>query len=142
MAAYKNILIPLDGSECSERALEEGRTLAQAFGSSVTLMYVVSDPDFDCSMGSPMIMTDSLKADVSEAHDYLDKRAAGFTTPVKTTVQVGCVSKTIVAEAERGGYDLLVMGSQGLGSPVRRFFLGSVTKRILLDVRVPVLVVR
>ena len=142
MAGYQNILIPLDGSECSERALAEGRSLAEAYHAAVTLMYVVSDPDFDCTMGAPIVATEGLKNDCAEAKEYLEKRAATFKQPAKTTVQIGCVAKTIVKEAERGEYDLIVMGSQGLGLPVRRFFLGSVTKRILLDVKVPVLVVR
>jgi nucleotide-binding universal stress UspA family protein len=45
----------------------------------------------------------------------------------------------IVREAETGGYDLVVVGSRGLG-PVGRLILGSVSERLVLRSPVPVLV--
>ena len=42
MNGYKHILVPLDGSECSERALVEAQRIQQAFGSKLTMLYVLS----------------------------------------------------------------------------------------------------
>lgn len=142
MAGYSKILIPLDGSECSERALEEGKHLQEAFHTSVVLLYVVSDPDFDGAMGSPAVMTENLKHDCAEGEKYLSKRQSHFDGNVETVVRVGNVAKTIVEEADKQEADLIVMGSQGIGSALRRFLVGSVAKRVLSDAKQSVLIVR
>ena len=71
MNGYKHILVPLDGSECSERALVEAQRIQQAFGSKLTMLYVVSDPDFDCAMGNPAATSASVQRDCAEAEKYL-----------------------------------------------------------------------
>ena len=118
MDGYKHILVPLDGSECSERALVEAERLQEAFGARLTLLYVVSDPDFDCTMGSPAVTNASVQRDCA-----------------------GCVAKSILAATEKLGCDLIVMGSQGLGSALRRFLVGSVAKNVLSNATVPVMIV-
>ena len=41
---YQHILMPIDGSTCSEHALATGLELARAVGAEVTFLYVVTDP--------------------------------------------------------------------------------------------------
>ena len=77
MKGYQHILVPLDGSECSERALIEAERLQEAFGARLTLLYVVSDPDFDCTMGNPTVASASVQRDCAEAEKYLFARFCG-----------------------------------------------------------------
>ena len=141
MEGYKNILVPMDGSECSERALKQALLLKQAFGSKLTLLNIVSDPDIDCSMGNPSIVNASVKKEREDAEAYMAKRVADLPADVETKVVVGCISKSIIAEAEDMKADLIVMGSQGLGSVLRRLLVGSVAKNVLSNTEIPVLVV-
>ncbi|MDO4280957.1 MAG: universal stress protein [Peptococcaceae bacterium] len=141
MSGYEHILIPVDGSECSERALAEGKRMQAAFGAQVTLLFVVSDPDFDCTMGNPSLGVASMEHDVAEAETYLARCAESFEKDCETKVVVGCIAKSILAEAKALGCDLIVMGSQGLGSALRRFLVGSVAKNVLSSAEVPVLIV-
>jgi len=41
---YKHILIPIDGSSCSELAIHQGLSLAKSVNARVTFMYVLEDP--------------------------------------------------------------------------------------------------
>lgn len=141
MEGYKHILVPLDGSECSERALVEAERLQEAFGSKLTLLYVVSDPDFDCTMGNPVSASASVKRDCEEAEKYLARCAEAYPGTAETQVVVGCVATSIQQAGEKLGCDLIAMGSQGLGSALRRFLVGSVAKSILANATVPVLIV-
>lgn len=141
MEGYKHILIPLDGSECSERALMEAERLQEAFGARLTLLYVVSDPDFDCTMGNPVTASASVRRDCAEAEKYLARCAEEYPGTAEPQVVVGCVASSILQAAEKLECDLIVMGSQGLGSPLRRFLVGSVAKNILANATVPVLIV-
>lgn len=141
MDGYKHILVPLDGSECSERALVEAERLQEAFGARLTLLYVVSDPDFDCTMGSPAVTNASVQRDCAEAEKYLARRAESYDGEAETKVVVGCVAKSILASCRALEADLIVMGSQGLGSALRRFLVGSVAKNVLANAEVPVMIV-
>jgi nucleotide-binding universal stress UspA family protein len=55
-------------------------------------------------------------------------------------VVVGVPHKQIVKIAEDGNYELIVMGKRGF-SEVERFFVGSVTQKVLSEAHCPVLVV-
>jgi len=50
------------------------------------------------------------------------------------------ILEVILDEARKESYDLIVMGKRGL-SKITRFFIGSVTQRVLADAPCPVLVV-
>ena len=141
MDGYQHILVPLDGSECSERALVEAQRLQQAFGSKLTLLYVVSDPDFDCTMGNPAATSINVQRDCAEAEKYLARRVETFDGHAEPQVVVGCVAKSILTASEQLGCDLIIMGSQGLGSALRRFLVGSVAKNVLANAMMPVLIV-
>ena len=59
----------------------------------------------------------------------------------KFTYKVGHAAETIAAFAEKGKYDLMVMGSHGHGSLVN-LVMGSVATKVLANCGVPVLLVR
>lgn len=141
MEGYKHILVPVDGSQCSERAIEEAKRLQASFGAKLTLLYVVSDPDFDVSMGNPTLSVASSKHEMKNAELYLKRCAESFEGEVDTKVVMGTIARKIIDEASNLGCDLIVMGSLGLGSSLRRFLIGSVSQNVLSNTALPVLIV-
>ena len=84
--------------------------------------------------------------------DYYADEAEKVLKPIRTFLpkqgidakfgfKTGVVSETIVAAAEKGKFDLLVMGSHGHGT-LTNLVLGSVATKVLAHCRVPVLLIR
>jgi nucleotide-binding universal stress UspA family protein len=50
---YKYILMPTDGSKCSEDAIKQGLTLAKNLAAEVTFLYAIEDPAYDMPRAAP-----------------------------------------------------------------------------------------
>ena len=146
----KKILIPIDGSEFSDRALQMGKDLAQTIGGSVVLLHVVnveipSYVDFTSTsaIGSNL---DSVRAAAAEnAKIVLDKgkEFLGDLCCVATLETSGySPADSIVRTADAEGVDLIIMGSEGTGSFSKGILMGSVTNRVLHLTKIPLLVVK
>jgi nucleotide-binding universal stress UspA family protein len=143
---FQKILVPTDGSRYALRAAEVAADLARRYGAEVTLLLA---SDFHSIRTSPAPNT--VKASIEQAlHDANAAALAQTAAPlqqagVKVTAREveGAPAFVIGREAADGGYDLVVMGSRGLGlSADQRDFLGSVTERVLRIVSCPVLTVK
>lgn len=138
---FGNILAPIDGSEHSRHAFRYVLGLAETQGARVTLLH--------CYGHIPMLVGGSARGEIAarsvrEAETllkpYADKlRALGVEPPL--LLREGAPDEVIVAEAERGGYDLIVMGSRGL-SDLAGALMGSVAHKVLQGAPCPVLVTR
>jgi nucleotide-binding universal stress UspA family protein len=84
--------------------------------------------------------------------DYYEDEAEKVLKPIRTflakqgidatfTFKTGVVSDTIVGMAEKGKFDLLVMGSHGHGT-LTNLVLGSTATKVLAHCKVPVLLIR
>lgn len=129
---FKKILVPVDGSAFSFRAVKTAASLAEKYGSEVTLLYVVTMP-FTSTAVSPEVgviipqhIFDELEA---EGHKILAQAATDLSQAVvKTQIRTGHPAMEIIDEA-KNGYNLIVMGSRGLGE-LRGFVMGSVSDRV------------
>ncbi len=143
---FKHILVPVDGSPTSMMAVSKAAGLAKAFGSAVTILYVI-DPYPFTGVGADFAYGQAqyLSAATAEANAALDAAK-------KALQEVGIEADTVVGEGhavqegisralESTGADLIVMGSHGRRG-IEKLVLGSVTQRVLGVVHVPVLVVR
>lgn len=144
---FKHILIPVDGSETSMRAVAKAAALAKAFGSAVTALYVI-DPYPFTGVGADFAYGQAqyLSAATAEANAALDATksavAQAGVTDVSTMVGEGhAVHDGIQRAVESTGADLIVIGSHGRRG-LEKLVLGSVTQKVLSVARVPVLVVR
>ncbi len=140
---YKKILVPLDGSELSERALVHAHALAKALGAQVVLLRVVVFPTRDYDVTPPMEETVSAEM-LSETKRYLENHAgnlrrAGVTAT--TFAESGRVADTIVDFTETHQIDLIVMSTHGR-TGAARWIIGSVADRVVHGAHVPVLLVR
>ncbi len=142
------ILVTLDGSEFSERAIDHAVALGQPFGAEYVLLMVLEPPypvvDPNGLMVVPLDPEAERKLRAS-AQRYLEGHAArlrqrGF--KVATQVADGLpVARTILAEADRIGADLIAIASHGVGG-LQRVLVGSVTDKVVRGATHPVLVVR
>jgi len=149
---YGRILVPTDGSDVAESAVDHALDLAERYDAEVHALYVVDIDSVNFSLGTEQV--DRLKQgrfdEMGELKDQADE-ATGVVgvvadrgdergVDVVEHVSGGRPHKVIANYAEDNGIDLIVMGSHGRAG-VRRALLGSVTERTLRSTHVPVLVV-
>ncbi len=147
-ADVETILIPLDGSDLSEQALEHATELGEIFGSAYHLTRVVAYP---LDIASPYLpytvqMNQNILVDAkASAAEYLEERADRMrrrglrvTTSVAVDAQAG---HGILSEAEAVGCDLIAMATHGR-SGVGRLVLGSAADKVLRGTQVPLLLYR
>lgn len=140
----RQILVPIDGSELSLRAADAGASLAARFGASLSLFTAVEPPEAGASLVSESAMEAIRQAVWGAGEAMLDQAAArvrSLCPDARKQVVSGTPAAAIAAEANTG-YDLVVMGSRGLGMvPSERHLLGSVTERVLRRTNCPVMVI-
>lgn len=139
----KRLLVPLDGSELSERALVMAGDLAESLNATMILARVVPPPVAGRSY-APHLLEQLQEAHTKEAQQYVDaiaRRARNDRLTVETRVPAGDVATTLIRLAQQEDCDLIVMGSHGMGGLGWHVF-GSVAQKVLHGSTVPVLVVR
>lgn len=144
---FKKILVPLDGSELAERALEPALALAQQQHGEVILLSVpvlqhmfVMEP-----AGYGFLLPEqSVEQSRTELGDYLkgvQNRRAHPNVKVHTLIEEGDEATTIVEVAAAEQIDLIVMSTHGR-TGFTRWMLGSITEKVLREAPCPVLVIR
>ncbi|MCA9835347.1 MAG: universal stress protein [Trueperaceae bacterium] len=142
---YANILVPVDGSDCSTLAFNHALSLAKALGSSLTLLTAVEDP-VQYVYGLPEV-----GAYLPELYNDLKKSAEQTLANFEQEAQAaGLKVKTILAEHSKpedaildneASFDLIVMGTHGRRG-LNRMVLGSVAESVLRRSSKPHLFVR
>ena len=136
---FHKILVPVDGSEHSEKALSLVRELASKFDSEVLVFHVREK-----SVGKG----GSWDVDLTEEEvDIAEEGAQGLVAEgVKAKSErqselYGHAAQRIVRAADENSVDGIVMGSRGL-SDWKGLLVGSVTHKVLHMASCPVVVVR
>lgn len=143
---FKHILIPVDGSPTSMAAVDKAAGLAKAFGSAVTVIYVIDPYPFtgvgaDFAYGQDQYLS-AATAEANSAIDATRERLAGAGVQAEVrVVESHAVWRGILEAAESAGADLVVMGSHGRRG-LEKLVLGSVTQSVLSHAKVNTLVVR
>ena len=136
---FLNILVAIDGSASSGRALEQAIDLARAMNSKLTLITVA--PPLSHYVTLAGVKPETMQEELEKWADGI-LRKAGATVPddvVAHRVQrSGHAGQEILEEAERGQYDLVVLGSRGRGR-AQEGLLGSVNGYLHFHARVPLL---
>lgn len=143
---FKHILVPVDGSSTSTKAIQQAAVMAKAFSCEVTAVCVIDNYAFT-GVGTEFAFGQSeyLKAATAEAHQAIDaarKYFEGDGTVVHASVLEGqAVYKSILEAAEASAADLIIMGSHGRKG-LEKLVLGSVAAQILAHTHLPVMIVR
>ena len=146
---YEHILIPTDGSDTANVAVDHAVDHAAKYDAQLHALYVVDIDAVNFGLGTEQVdrirqgnfgeMTE-LKANADAATGAVASAATERSVEVREQVRVGTPHDVIAGYAENNDIDLIVIGSHGR-SGVRRALLGSVTERVLRSTHIPVLVV-
>lgn len=152
---FKKILVAFDGSEPSKHALNHAVEVAKKFQADIKIISVVPRvmmPVFpDEGFGAAPIsaaqefgeyqekMTDFYENALNEAESRIEEESPEL--KVETVLKEGRPSSTIVETAEEDDFDLIVIGSRGLGG-ITGWILGSTSRRVVESCTKPILVVK
>jgi nucleotide-binding universal stress UspA family protein len=146
MTVIARILVPVDFSEHSDRAVEYAVAMGKHFGACVELFHVVEDPFESGGWGSEVYVSDldGLRSRaLDDAKARIERCRSGVLAgdvPIVATVQMGHVANTIVEYATAAHADLVVMGTHGR-TGLAHLIIGSVAERVVRLAPCPVLTV-
>ena len=146
----RQLLVPVDGSPLSERALEYAFDVHD--DGSVVALHVIDpgDPGYSASMDVDVRTEPARGSDAwydraedaeAEVFDAARELAADYDTDIATESAVGDPAREIVDYAEEHDVDTIVMGSHGRSGPTR-LLLGSTAELVVGRAPVTVTVVR
>lgn len=148
------ILVCTDGSENSRKCLNFTARMAGSCDiNEITVLHVHENrpllPDywqggypFSAEEKQQLLKMDRRLREQQEKHfTGLDETFAGVSARVSSLFKVGHPAEEIAREAEKGGYDLVVIGQRGRGG-VKKLFLGSVSNAVLQAVKTNVTIVK
>ncbi|MCH3913708.1 MAG: universal stress protein [Acidaminococcaceae bacterium] len=141
---FKKILVPVDGSDSSWRALAAAKEMAEKFGGDLVVVTVTQPIDHLNLLVVRREFQDTLAElkEVSEKIISLAKmKLTGYEKKVDYVIKEGHPAECIVALAKEKECDSIVIGRRGL-SGVEEFFLGSVSSNVAQQSVVPVVIVR
>ena len=142
---YTNILLPVDGSKHSEKAIEAAISLCKSlnYETKITILHVLPPVNY---WGSEMV---AANLDIQEIAKQQEER---LLQPLRATIEGAGIACNVIHEqgnpadiicsiAESEHIDLIVMGSRGLGT-VGEMLLGSVSHKVLQHSICPVLLIK
>lgn len=145
MFRYAKILVPLDGSEFAERALEPALAIAQPMEAEVVLFRVAQPiPRTQALADMPDVYNDVVAAAYREAESYLREIQARLGYPhlaIEHRAGEEGVARQILDYAAQNEVEMIVMTSHGR-TGVRRWVYGSVTEKLLHSCPCSILIVR
>ncbi len=138
------IMAAVDRSNFADCVVDLVSRIAPVEQSQVLIMNVAPrEPDVLGQQLTRKVITDPVPEGLQDRRDLLDRLAAELDQvgiSCETLLIRGAPAPTIIAEADRWGAELVVVGSQGRGMIYRKF-LGSTSEKVLEARRFPVLVV-
>ena len=139
--ALKKILVPIDFSPASRKALLYAMPLAAEFHAEILLLHVmeVFYPPPELAMVDSPLLEEKAIAEARNELAAWGRQIAGVA--VTTSIQRGNPYLAIVDAARSSRTDLIVVGNRGR-SGLEHFLLGSTAERVVRHASCPVLVVR
>ena len=138
------VLVPIDFSDCSKKALQYALPFAKQFGATLQLVHVVPMNYFVGSefgaIDFPLMEAD-LKKSAQKQLDELAAREIGPETAAEVVVRAGQPVAEIVATARKSEADLIILSTHGR-TGLRHVFMGSVAENGVRYAPCPVLIVR
>jgi len=139
---FQKILVPLDGSDHSSRALEVAIQLAKQLKCKLVLLTVYSM--VAASGSSPELSLMAIEASRDRGKEILksaEEKVKSEMIEVETELTAGTAVEAIVEKSKEGKFDMIVMGARGLGT-MRKLLIGSVSEGVIKSAPCPVLIVK
>lgn len=140
MGLFENVLVPIDGSKASLKALNSAIEIAQMSGAQITILHVI-----------PAI-EESTKSRIEKFEKQIEKQGQGILDDAatiakkqkvkfKTSLTRDSPGHAIVRLAKKGKFDHVVMSTTGTGS-AQDDMLGSVSNYVVHKSEIPVYLIR
>jgi universal stress protein A len=141
----RSILVPIDFSVHSKNALKYAVPLAEKFGASLHLVYVVEPTIYPADLGFGQVVLPGVEDELREKGagelQSLIEREIGKRVKATSAVRSGNPHQEILREAEDKAVDMIVVATHG-HSGVEHMLFGSTADRIVRRSKVPVLTIR
>jgi len=141
----QRILVPIDFSVHAKNALRYAIALAEQFGASLHLIYVVEPTVYPADLGFGQVVMPDVEEELRERGfeelNALVEREIGERVKATSTVRTGKPHQEILAEADEQDADLIIVASHG-HTGVEQILFGSTAMRIVRLAKCPVLTVR
>ncbi len=147
---FKKILLPVDGSEYSSKAIDYVADLAKKYDSKVVLIHAYQVP---VEIQDRAVPFGGSVAGIVEIENYLlqcgerllEKASSGLEErypdiSIATVLKEGKAGSVIEESVENEDYDLIVMGRRGLGA-IRSYIFGSVSTYVMHHCKCPLFIV-
>lgn len=146
---FKNILIPMDGSPPSQKAVVQAVALAKSVGAKVTGFFaappatpIVYRNNLPVGYATPEEHAKMIEKTTAKHLDFIERTAKKAGVPcVAVHVTSDYPAEAILDVAQKKKCDVIVMATHGQGG-LRGVFIGSVTQKVLNQSTIPVLVLR
>lgn len=135
----RRVLVPIDFSEASERALQHAYELAMTYGAEIVVLHAIEEVVLPMAYGvaPKQVDAEAVRPDVESALAELLKKHVGI-EHARAEVRVGYPPQQILEAIEEESADLVVMGTHGREG-LNRLLMGSVAERIVRHAACPVL---
>ena len=142
---FEKILLPTDFSDCSASAAGVARSMAERFGSRVTVLYVLDEPAALDPMFRGDVPLEMLRSRMEQfarenMESFLGRHFSGFAN-FDTVLASGIPYREIIGKARELGADLIVIGTHGR-TGVEHVIFGSTAEKVVRMAPCPVLTVR
>lgn len=145
--SYQSILVPVDGSALSLKAIDEAAKFATSMGSKITLVQVL---ELDPYLADDYLKSGHTNIFIERGLEYTQRTIneakqrcieLGLDNVQTLTLEGTSISEKIIEAVNQVAADLIIISSHGR-SGLSRLILGSQTQKILAQATVPVLVIR
>ncbi len=141
----ERILVPIDFSDCSSKALDYALAFAEQFEASLILLHVVEPAVYPENYLVVQTAADEMNQDLVQAGRErlaaLSRKRIGGKVPSETLVRLGRAHSEIPDTARALGADLIIIGTHGY-TGLKHVLLGSTAERVVRYASCPVLTVR
>jgi nucleotide-binding universal stress UspA family protein len=141
---FKKILLPLDGSAMSERALTPAEEMAKGSGAEILLLKVVPSPLRKVPEAGQAEESKVFAESVTRSKEYLERistRLKAISVKSRILVPSGEPYAEILAAAHKEDVDCIVMSTHG-GTALVRALLGSTAEKVVYTTKRPVMLVK
>jgi nucleotide-binding universal stress UspA family protein len=137
---FNNILLAVDGSEYSHRAIEYAKSLTERYEANLLLVHVFSHTSDLLGYQDFEKLYAKRKSAGQAVLDSAKKILGSTTFKVHEELMEGSEAEAILKVAENHQADLIIMGTRGFGA-VKGMLVGSVSRKVIHLSTCPVMVV-
>lgn len=140
---FSRILVPIDGSDNSYRAFDASLLLSEKLGAEVTVIHVMEDIPVSYVVSEKLLreIVDAYKRENQLILSKCSEIATKKGLVIQTKLLQGNPGSTILDFCEKEKYDIIIMGSRGMGK-FKELVLGSVSNKVLHHSSCPVMIIR